>query len=463
MMQSVVHSSADIKIAQRWDFEYHDPALAQVIASLGRCYPVVRFGDIITLLTDMGAFSLYKSEFFVDDGIPFLRVQNVQEQGVDLKKDTKYISREYHEQLKKSQLKPGDLLLTTKAIIGVAAVVREDLGECNMSQNLVRIHVTNGINPHYLTAFLNSRLGRTQTVSAATGPNQKYLNFERIRELKITLPPRPIQDRIAQVMQDAYAAQRQKLAEVDDLFKTMDAWAFELLGVSLTGFVPPRFFTKSAHSIGHRWDFSYHQASHPTFTNDDWCSFEHYATTVRDTFTPSRQAAKEFYYIGIQSMDNDPFSTEENSAILRGDQINGLRKLFRGGDVLLARLGPTIGNKKSAIVPNTIIDGCCSPEFLVIRPKDGVDNRFLLWLVKADFLIGQMLPKTRGATPSRTRLYGDDLLKLSVPRAEPSQQQTIGRELERRRTEARRLRAEAKAVVAEAKARVERMILGEEA
>jgi hypothetical protein len=65
-----------------------------------------------------------------------LRVQNIQEHGIDLTKDTKYITREYHEQLTKSQLKPGDLLLTTKAIIGVATVVNEGIGDCNISQNL---------------------------------------------------------------------------------------------------------------------------------------------------------------------------------------------------------------------------------------------------------------------------------------------------------------------------------------
>jgi len=48
--------------AQRWDFGYHDPAYLEVVQSLGRSYRTVRFSDIITLLTDMGAFSLYKTE-----------------------------------------------------------------------------------------------------------------------------------------------------------------------------------------------------------------------------------------------------------------------------------------------------------------------------------------------------------------------------------------------------------------
>ena len=122
-MQAVVRRLTHFKAAERWDFGFHDPAYTALVQSLDSRYPTVRFGDIITLMTDMGAFSLYKTEYFVDKGIPFLRVQNVQEYGVDLIRDTKYISREYHEQLEKSQLQPDDLLLTTKAVIGVAAVV----------------------------------------------------------------------------------------------------------------------------------------------------------------------------------------------------------------------------------------------------------------------------------------------------------------------------------------------------
>lgn len=114
-MESVVRNIVDIKDARRWDFDFHAPKYLGIITSLDRCYPVVRFGDIINLLTDMGAFSLYKTEFFVDKGVPFLRVQNIQEYGIDLEKDTKYISLDYHQQLKRSQLQANDILLTTKA------------------------------------------------------------------------------------------------------------------------------------------------------------------------------------------------------------------------------------------------------------------------------------------------------------------------------------------------------------
>ena len=463
-MQSVIKNAAKLRAARRWDFDYHRPEYAQVIDSLGRVHPVVGLGDIITLLTDMGAFSLYKTEFFTDVGIPFLRVQNIQEYGVDLAKDTKYISREYHEQLKKSQLQPDDLLITTKAIIGVATVVEPNFGDCNMSQNLVRIRLADGINPHYVAVFLNSRLGRTQTVTAATGPNQKYLNFRRIREVRIPLPPRDVQDRIAGVMQAAYASRRAKLAEAERLVNTMDEWALEQLGITFSGKGEERSFAILGSDLTRqRWDVGYHQPHNHIFDDaSTWIMLGGLVEVKKDTVTPSKNPQAEYYYVAIEGMDNNPYSTDENAVRLKGEEINGLRQWFLGNDVLFARLAPCIVNKKSAQVPQAIEKGCGSTEFIVIRPKKGVDSRFVLWAIKADFMLEQMQSKVRGTVPSRMRLYAEDLLRMYIPIASLRQQVTIGDELEKRRAEAKRLRAEAEQVVAEAKAKVERMILGEE-
>lgn len=183
---------------------------------------------------------------------------------------------------------------------------------------------------------------------------------------------------------------------------------------------------------------------------------------MRYTINPSKEKEKEIHYVAIQGMNNDPYSCDENAFKIQGKQVQGIAQKNRGGNVLLARLAPCLGNNKSVIVPKEIESGCGSPEFLVIRPKDEVDYRFILWLVKSNFLITQMLPRTKGATPSRMRLYAEDLLSLKVPKANVIQQKLIGAELEHRRSEAKRLRSQAEAVITAARARVERMILGEE-
>jgi len=470
-MQSVARRLADIKSAQRWDFDYHDPAYTKVVESLDRCYPTVRFGDIITLLTDMGAFSLYKTEFFVDDGVPFLRVQNVQEYGVDLTRDTKYISQEYHQQLKKSQLQPGDLLLTTKAVIGVATVVQDDLGECNMSQNLVRIHVTDGVNPHYLAAFLNSRLGRVQTVTAATGPNQQYLNFERIRNLKITLPPHPIQDRIAQVMQNAYVERRKKLAQAEKEIIQSEQILADRLEIRQLDKHFDRAFLVKVKDIITRMDVHHHL---PQFTEKlralksikyPLVKIDNIAEGIFNGATPrtNSEAYIEQPEEGIPFIrvtDITDFSVHIASALrIRIDIHEGMlkRSQVRPGDVLLSMAG-TIG--VAAVVPNGIREANINQAIAAIRPKPDVIPGYL------EVFLNSWMGKFQTTRLSRPVVQANinlsEIREILIPIPPEDLQHEVVTEIQSHRKKAQCLRAEAEAVVAEAKAYVERVILGQE-
>ena len=74
-----------------------------------------------------------------------------------------------------------------------------------------------------------------------------------------------------------------------------------------------------------------------------------------------------------------------------------------------------MANKKSLLVDKKIEKLYCSNEFLVLRPKNGIPSEFVLYIVKSDSFISQGLAKSRGATPSRLRLYAEDLLQIQVP------------------------------------------------
>ncbi len=175
---------AQIEGARRIDAEYYHPYNQALMSRLQRCSDLRSIARSAILITDMGAFSLYRKEYFVETGIPFLRVENVKANYLDLS-DTIFISNEYHARLVKSQVHPRDVLLTTKAIIGMSCVVPESIGECNMSQNLVRIRFREVFNPYFVSTFLSSRYGAFQSRRLATGNVQLYLNFQNIGEILI--------------------------------------------------------------------------------------------------------------------------------------------------------------------------------------------------------------------------------------------------------------------------------------
>lgn len=424
-------------------------------------YPVKSLGHLSKRIFDGPFGSNRKVEMYQESGIPYMRVKDVLPEGI-MEDGLTYISPEKHQELQRSRVLPGNVLITIAGRLGTAAVFPEHLQEGNITGHIVGLELPETINPHYVTTALNSHLGQFQVERWGHRTTRPELNIQEIKQIEIPLPPRPIQDRIAATMQEAYTRRREMLAEAEGLIKTMDKWALEFLKLFVSNFVADPMFLVSSNKIMHRWDVGYYQPLNPTLLGEEWCYLEEYATEVRETIVPSKEADNSYYYVGIDTMNNNPYSTQESATNLLGNEINGLRKCFKGRDVLLARLAPTLSNKKSALVPNNLEVGYCSPEFLVIRPKKEFDPRFVLWSVKADFAVTQMLLKTTGATPSQMRLHAPELLKIRVPKASIDQQYKIGQELERRHYKAAQLRREAETVVAAAKARVERMILGEE-
>lgn len=467
-MQSIIRDLADIKAAKRWDFGFHSPEYLQVLASLDRTYPVARFGDIITVLTDMGAFSLYKTEFFVDEGVPFLRVQNVQEYGVDLEKDTKFISYEYHQQLKKSQLQPGDLLLTTKAVIGVSAVVDENLGDCNISQNLVLIRLKEDINPNYVSVFLNSRLGRMQTETAATGPNQKYLNFERIYDLKITLPSRSLQDHIAQVIQEAYGDRKKKLEEAESLVKGIDDEIKKILEVVVGEIHDEPKFVMKVSDLEDRWDFKVYDRRYVTVINatkEGKYSVLSLGTLCREK--PKRGSQPKYDLDGaipVLKTVNVGSGRIDFESALRVDfsfleTISGKKSKVYKGDILITSTGDGSWGRASVFEEefDCVVDGHIS----IVRLKPEHNPHFLAEFLNSSLGQAQFWQRYRGAT-GQTEIYPDDISALKIATPPKEIQDEIALKVQQRRSQAKQLRAQAEAVVAAAKARVERMILGEE-
>jgi type I restriction enzyme, S subunit len=97
--------------------------------------------------------------------------------------------------LKRSQLAPGDVVLTITGTYGVAAVVPEDLGNANINQHSVKIDLGDKVLPEYLSVFLNSRLCRPQFDRAVTGSSRFALDYTAIRKLRILYPPQHAEQR----------------------------------------------------------------------------------------------------------------------------------------------------------------------------------------------------------------------------------------------------------------------------
>ena len=197
-------------------------------------FHVFNLGDLISDISS-GATPKVDENYYTDSsaGVPFLRVQNVTSQGIDLS-DAKYITLDVHNgALKRSQLKKDDLVFTITGRIGSVTVVPDHF-EGNINQHSVRIHLTEeitniAINPDYIATFLNSKLGNSLAIREVTGGTRPALDYKAIKSLKIILPPIEIQNKIVTEAKTRLAKTAELRLEADAIVETAKAEVEKIL------------------------------------------------------------------------------------------------------------------------------------------------------------------------------------------------------------------------------------------
>ncbi len=123
---------------------------------------------------------------YVEDGVPFLRGQNVRENRFD-PEGLLYISPEFHHKLSKSALRPGDLAVVRSGAVGVTCVIPDSLPDANCS-DLVLIQRPLGFVPQYGAYYMNS-LAKRHVAAGKVGVALIHFNTKSVAALAVPLPP----------------------------------------------------------------------------------------------------------------------------------------------------------------------------------------------------------------------------------------------------------------------------------
>jgi type I restriction enzyme S subunit len=134
---------------------------------------------------------------YVEDGIPFFRSKNVSPYRINWD-DVKYVSREFHQKIKKSTLRPGDVVIVRTGKPGTACIIPEDITEANCS-DLVIVRPGKNLDKHFLVYYLNSAAAH-HISSHLVGAVQQHFNVGAAKKISIPLPPLPEQKAIAHIL-----------------------------------------------------------------------------------------------------------------------------------------------------------------------------------------------------------------------------------------------------------------------
>jgi type I restriction enzyme S subunit len=174
----------------------------------------VRLG---TLLTKLGAGStpLGGKQVYVNEGVKFLRSQNVWNDGLRLD-DVALILPEVHLKMSGTHVEAGDLLFNiTGASIGRCAVVPQSFDTGNVSQHVTIIRLVSPDTRQFMHTVLTSNLVQQTVMDVQVGVSREGLSIGKLAQFVIPLPPLPEQHRI--------------VAKVDELMALCDRLKADLV------------------------------------------------------------------------------------------------------------------------------------------------------------------------------------------------------------------------------------------
>ena len=162
-------------------------------------FKIIKLGEACNLQNGFA----FKSKFFTEDGLPILRISNIQNQIINIKKIVYFKLEKYKEKLDKYIVERNDLL------IAMSGATTGNIGFNNTDQRFYLNQRVGNLKPKeildkkYLYYFLSTQIEKNLKISL--GAAQPNLSTEQILNILIPLPPLPIQQKIVKKLDAIFA------------------------------------------------------------------------------------------------------------------------------------------------------------------------------------------------------------------------------------------------------------------
>lgn len=157
-------------------------------------------GEEISIKITKGASPKWQGFTYQNDGMLFVTSENVRDGFLDID-EPKFLPLDFHNKLRNSQLKKGDILINiVGASIGRACIFDIDYSEANINQAVCLFRPKSDFDPIYLLNYIllpQSLKRLLDTQSATARPN---LSLANIKEFKLAIPPISEQRKIAAIL-----------------------------------------------------------------------------------------------------------------------------------------------------------------------------------------------------------------------------------------------------------------------
>lgn len=349
---------------------------------------------------------------YADEGILFLRSQNVYDTGLELSNPT-YITPEVDEEMKGTRVFPNDVLLNiTGGSIGRCCIFPESLKTANVNQHVSIIRVNQDVFlPEYMHYYWVSPLGSLAIDLYQTGGNREGMSADAIKNTPIILIPLDEQRSICKALDDECSKIDGVLTKtrisIEEYKKLKQAIITQTVTKGVRGDRPMK-------ESGIEW-----MGSCPA----DW------------TIIKIKWLLEEGKDRSTEGME-EPLSMSQKYGILptkEMDIVPNIASTFVGAK--LVRKGDLVFNKLKAhlgVFAVSGYDGLVSPDYAVYRTTNLANAAFLEYLFKTPQYISEFKKESTGVAAGLTRLYTDGLYSIFCALPSLAEQQEIIRYLQGR-------------------------------
>ncbi len=193
----------------------------------GHPYPV---GD--------GDHGLIKPSDYKNEGIPYIRVQNLG-WGTEISLDNVvYISEDTNQRIASSTLKPNDVLFAkTGGTIGKTGIIPQSIPIANTTSHVGKITVDAKHNPKFILYVLSSKVGYNQFWEIASKKTTRpELSIDEIKSVKIVLPDtRAEEDEIVKYLDEKISEIDSMILEKQNVLVDLESYKRSLIYETVTG------------------------------------------------------------------------------------------------------------------------------------------------------------------------------------------------------------------------------------
>ena len=319
-----------------------------------------------------------------------LRGGNIGEGYIDLDVDNVYVNKSL---VNKDQLvQAHDIIIVastgSSTVIGKAGISLINYSDIAFGAFLIGVRPNKIVNPRFIDYYFQSDLYRNRIRMLASGININNIRSTHIMESPCPLPPLAEQQRIVERIESLFSKldeSKEKAQAVVDGFEDCKS---AILHKAFTG------------ELSEEW------RTH--FAKPEWSKVK--LGSYLKTMETKKPSGEYFFYIDIDSIDNKRQIVREPKKTIVKNAPSRASRAVHCGDVLFSMVRPYL--KNIALIDSSLQDCIASTGFYVCTPKEGLDSKFLFYLLCSKDTIDYLMQFMKGDNSPSIRK--DDLLNMNI-------------------------------------------------